>query len=379
MKSNRTVQYSATGYPQRRSFETSELRNITTSRILYLLSSADGIYSTFQVLDSNGQALSGVRVLAERQFSGVWTTIGNDDTDDSGAVTFWVNPDFDHRFTFIKSGCTTQTFDVRPTQTNYLITMSCTTSTSITEIYPSTIEGIRYNHQPRSGILSPGIYNFSYIVASDQDNLIGALFQIINASNSAVLMENSSSCTPSGCSLWGNFTVTDGSYIKGAYYIDVGGGWLLLEGDAYWRTINSTVSDFGTIKDFMLNFNSFFGTWDSENVDVSNRKEFTKFVFIFFFLCLFYAFFNKFTGYDAANPGLVIYFLVVLILMGSMSAGVSCVDQGCQGLFYYGSLFGLDAGERAGFAAGFLNNYILAIVTLFIAGGHLLSVMRRNS
>jgi len=98
-------------------------------QFLYLLSFADGIYSTIQVVDQDGDKISDVEVTVERQFSGIWTVIGQETTDDAGLVTFWLNPDFVHDFTFTKSGLTTYETSFAPTQTSYSVTLAGGTTT----------------------------------------------------------------------------------------------------------------------------------------------------------------------------------------------------------------------------------------------------------
>ena len=151
MKNNRTIQYSSTGYPQRKYDDNTDLTSTITHKTLYLLSSSDGIYSTIQVIDENGNIITGVEVEIERQFSGAWTIIGKESSDSAGTVTFWVNPDYSHRFTFTKSGCVTSTQTIRPTQTTYTASMNCGGSSNV--IYASTIDGIKWFKTPSSGIL----------------------------------------------------------------------------------------------------------------------------------------------------------------------------------------------------------------------------------
>ena len=81
LHNNLTFQYASTGYPQRVHVRASDLTNVTTNQVLYLLSSTDGIYSSIQVVDAAGASISGVIVQVERQFSGVWTLIGQDISD----------------------------------------------------------------------------------------------------------------------------------------------------------------------------------------------------------------------------------------------------------------------------------------------------------
>ena len=290
VNTNASVQYSYTGYPQRRYIDNGGvLTNSTTQKVLYLLASGDGIYSTIQVTDTGGAAVVGATVTIERQFVGVWTIVGQDTTDSAGQATFWVNPNYDHRIQVTHPDCTTQTHTIRPTQTAYGISLSCTGISS--DVYISTIEGLRYNHYPASGVISPGQYNFSFIVESSKFNLQNIKFRLLNASG-AQINSSSLACNSSGGITSILHYVNNGDNIKGLYYIDIGTGDILIEADAYWRSIATNVSSSGTVRNFMLNFRSLFDDWHDPDTDVSNKKEFSRFLFIFLGIAIFMAFFN---------------------------------------------------------------------------------------
>lgn len=378
LHNTRNVQFSSEGYPQRAYDASSDLTNVTLNKTLYLLSSADGIYTTIQVIDASERVVSGVEVTVERQFSGIWTIVGQSNTDSSGSVTFWVNPDYEHRFTFVHDDCTTTTETIKPTQTNYIQTISCLGTSEETGVYASPIEGLRYSRFPASGIIAPGITNFTFTIVSTKDNIIGVKFEILNATDFTVLMQQNSTCTTSGCTIYGIYDIPEGARLRGRYFVDLGSGYFLIEGDAAWITITPYSGDHGTLKNFFLNFNRMFVVSDSPTAEDRNKQEFSKFVFIFFLFAVVYSLFNKATGYDAANPGLIIFPLAVLILMGSLAAGFDCANHGCQGMFYYYDFGGQTITEKLGRTSGFMNNYILALMSGFIGFGYFLSTMKRN-
>jgi hypothetical protein len=58
-----------------------------------------------QVVDQNSNKVSGATVTASRYLSnGNYVTVSQISTGDDGGVTFWLNPDYSHRFTFVKTG-----------------------------------------------------------------------------------------------------------------------------------------------------------------------------------------------------------------------------------------------------------------------------------
>lgn len=112
-------------YPQRiYDAEVIDYTNTTTNLTLYLLGTTDGIYVTFQVINTANLVLSGVEVKAIREISGTDVTVGIGTTGADGGVTLWLNPDFSHDFTFTKSGFDVLETSFAPTQSAYTITLS---------------------------------------------------------------------------------------------------------------------------------------------------------------------------------------------------------------------------------------------------------------
>ncbi|MHA1869245.1 MAG: hypothetical protein ACTSXD_14485, partial [Candidatus Heimdallarchaeaceae archaeon] len=155
------VQYKhGTDYPQRIWAPSTQTYNSTlTEKTLYLLSSVDGIYVTYQVLDSVGNQLQGVEVTATRTIEGETFIIGIGETDAAGAVTFWMNPDFVHTITFSKSGYATSSVSQFPTQTTYTVTLGSSSTSGINDY----IRGITYQIKPNPGITlnASQLYNFN--------------------------------------------------------------------------------------------------------------------------------------------------------------------------------------------------------------------------
>ena len=112
-----------------------------------------------------------------------------------------------------------------------------------------------------------------------------------------------------------------------------------------------------------------FDEWGAEEVDLNNKIEYSKFVFVFMFLAIVLALFNKSIGnYDGQYPGAFALGITLLIWTASLAGGLNG-----QGFFFYSGLFGNTAG------ANFMNNYILAIMSSFMAASIILATARRNS
>ena len=119
-----TFKYEKTDYPLRTfTYTNKELSNTTTTKVLYLLPTAEGIYVTLSVINSAENPLEDVNVVVSRVISGSLETIGQGTTDVSGSITFWLNPNFQHYFNFTKSGYNNYNAVFTPTQTGYTITM----------------------------------------------------------------------------------------------------------------------------------------------------------------------------------------------------------------------------------------------------------------
>lgn len=357
MKNIRSVQYASPGYPQRKYDASSDLTNITTNKTLYLLSSSDGIYSTIQVVDQEGDKISDIEVTVERDFVGVPTVVGQETTDDAGLVTFWVNPDYDHRFTFAGDSCTGTTVTIRPTQTQYTQQLQCGVSD---DIYVSQIEGIKYARTPATGIIQANTYNFTYQLVSSKDNIVNASFELVNSSDGTVLNSTWSTCTSSGCTLWFEYTVNFGDDIKGKYYLDVGNGSFLLEGDARWRVIDIPTAGKAGFGTFIRDMKYVIDEWG----DDSDTADFNRLVIIFFFMCLAISALNYQFGNDTTNPGAFLIIMTFVILMGSIVGGTTG-----QGFFYFNNLTGTT----------FINNYILLGFTLVITISYFINVNRQAS
>jgi len=142
-----SIQYKNTASPQRIAQETLLLTNTTTNKTLYLLGSTEGIYVTYQVLSSVGDAISGVSVNATRTIDGETVIVGVGTTDSAGSITFWLNPDFLHTLTFAKTGYTTYTLNQFPTQSTYTVTLGTASGVDINDY----IRGITYVVKPNFG------------------------------------------------------------------------------------------------------------------------------------------------------------------------------------------------------------------------------------
>jgi len=193
-----TFKYSNTTHPQRTyTLDDYFLSNSTTNVTLYLLGSADGIYTTFQVLSTPGEPISGVDSRANRSIGGTSSEIGSGTTGADGGVTFWVNPDYSHTFVFSKSGYSTYVTTITPTQSSYTVYLN-TTGEAVTVSEVS--RGVRYVISPGDyTLVNDTSYRFGYNLSSDYWELDGFGFTIKN--NDSVVLGEASSVVGTGGNL----------------------------------------------------------------------------------------------------------------------------------------------------------------------------------
>jgi hypothetical protein len=418
-------------YPQRIYSNSSiTLTNTSKTISLPLLSAADGQWVQIVAADTNGLAINGVDVLVTRSIGGIETVLGHSITDASGAVTFFLSPSYPHTFYLSKEDCSNITSIITPTQTSYVLTMSCTAS------YPtspgnSTLEGLRYWRHPLPGILTTtGNTTFAYYVDSMVYSIERAYF-VVSHSNGTIVFTNQSNattnyCNQTSCFLTGTYNVQIGDHLKGAYYVDVGTGYILLDADADWKNLG-VFTDSPHVQNFFKHLSEASNSWnDVDNCGayetevicegkgclwndttstcsviricsnygltgnetqkeenclangcyyegatgtcynwvLKNRQEFSRIVLIFLVLAIILAIFGRITGYDAQNPGVFLLLLMAVIAIGSWSDGF-----GGTGYFYYSDLT----------EYRIFNNWILFIITGLMSGGYWASVVRRQT
>lgn len=338
-------QFAASGYPQRRfAVDNSILTNGTSATTLYLLATADGIYSSYQVQDTAGSPIDAVTVTVERQFTGVWTTVNQDNTGSDGIVTFWVNPDYDHRFTFSKSGYDTTILTIRPTQSIYTVVMGGSVAAS-NVTYTSYMEGIDYTINPRPGFIDRNTtYTFEFNITASSGNLV---YYSMNLTNGTDLLASVFGTTATGSNL---SIVTSTGYNKtiyGEYYIDIGNGIYLID-PSVWsiRTINAGNY---SMKNFWENLRDDYIATDIDS-------HYTMLFFFFFVFFLLVAAFTRFSQVEMTNPAITLIPISCIIIIASV-AGFFTID----------------------FAPStFINKFGIALVYCFFTFGIILSKWRTS-
>ena len=243
------VQYKqGTDYPQRiwnPSVQT--YTSTATNQSLYLLSSVDGIYVTFQIINTADQLISGVDVTAVREISGSDVEVASGTTSAAGSVTFWLNPDFVHTFTFSKTGYDTYSYDDTPTQTSYTVTLGQAQS-----VQNDTFRGIDYSLIPTNTYLENDTnYTFGFNLTSSYWDVSEYGFSLRLANGTTI---DGGSTGTEGTELTLSYDVNNQSIIYMDYYWVINGNYT--RATRYWIVQNTEYEGY-SIKTFFTDLNSY--------------------------------------------------------------------------------------------------------------------------
>ncbi|KKM82046.1 hypothetical protein LCGC14_1323570, partial [marine sediment metagenome] len=173
------ITYSATNYPQRiLTVDPAVFSSTTQTRDLLLLNTNDGIFTTFRVIDAFQNPLDDTSVSFTKATDTV--IIESKLTDDSGTVSFFINPDQSYIFTFTKSGFVTSTFTLTITDTEVrTITLESAAAAQVTSFFAS----ISYFFEPKNEILNNDTnINFRFNSTSSFWDITDCSFKLRNAS-----------------------------------------------------------------------------------------------------------------------------------------------------------------------------------------------------
>lgn len=300
---NASITYKADGYPQRIYAQSNDISNETTYTQLYLLSTSDGQYVTFQTQDQYAQIINGVTIIIEKQVEGTYVKIEEDLTDSSGSVTFFLDPDDSHRITAEKEGYTINIQTIRPTQNLYTIVMSDGTSIVTDFMW----EGIRYNTWPRTGtFLAPNTsYDFGFNVTGTIGNITSCKIEITNSSFD--IIGSTVGCNAYGGNITLNLGTSSHNKLFGNYYINFGSGYELLKSNDVWMVELINVSSSGALLwELMANFK------DYEGFGTGNKAEFNRITFFFILLVILLGLFTRATGMEVVFGLTMGYTLLIL-------------------------------------------------------------------
>jgi len=339
------MHYLYTLYPTRTLTELFSLTSTVTNKVLYLLSTSTGIYSTYQVVTPGNQVIQGAHLIVTRIISGSTVVVADGYTDSAGTVTFFLNPNYDHTITVSASGYASQTITLKPSSSTYTITMG---GSGEYFQFSSLLEGVTYNFYPASGIISSGVHNFTFEVFSSLYALQNCSMQIRNISTTLYTVTG---CINSSRGYLSQvINVTKHPQLYGNYSIRINDTWLQIEGDARWKNFaNESSSGIGaSLKDALKDLYS-LPEWGTD----AQKSDFSRIVFFFLFFAIILAGINFYSSYDTAYPGSLFWIMTPVVLLLTIING-----PGGPGFFY------LAGATNLGFGGSFtsvVDNWILPV------------------
>lgn len=304
-----TLSYAGTGYPTRNSNIASQvIYSSLVTKVLYLLSaSGSHIYTTFITATQTNSPIQGVSVTVEKQISGIWTTLEQTTSDAAGSVTFWLDQSTSYRITANKTGYASSQFSITPSQSIYTILME-TSSGNIT--YTSDIEGINWLIGPNQGLISEGVHTFYFNLTANKGNVVGCKMELVN--NNSVAVSTTTGCSSFGGNLSADFDTTGYKVITGRYSINIGGGYFVVDADAYWFLMPLNKSG-TTLVDFFTDLkNTDLGLFGED----TGHREYTMIVLTFLIIVITCASLS-YAGWDMATQGGILLLLLPLIWIAS--------------------------------------------------------------
>jgi len=262
-----------TDYPQRTwNPGLKSYTNGTANQTLYLLSDDDGRSITFQVVNPANEVLSNVLVVGTTSIGGVSTIVARGTTDSAGTITFWLNPDVSHTFNFSRTGFTTQTETIIPTQTNYIITMGEVSTILVTDY--SLRMNISLEPSKDTQLYNDTTYNFNMSITSGYWTLEGFGFSL-RLSNGTTLDSVSSSANGGMVSI--NLDTLNYSRIIMEYNWTVNGTTLIRR--TSWNVFNTGYTQW-SIGTFFTDLNTYL------NTDMFGLDDFGRTLIVYFILFL---------------------------------------------------------------------------------------------
>ncbi len=158
-----SFQYEAPGYQQRVVEFVQSFNSTLTTNILFLLSDADGLFVTFQVINTAEQTIENAIINASRIIDSIDTIVGTGLTSAAGTRTFWLNPNFLHTINVFKAGFPQFSTSLFPDQTAFTINLGGTAAGGEEDF----TQGITVDIFPKGSLLNPNeSFVFNYTLGS---------------------------------------------------------------------------------------------------------------------------------------------------------------------------------------------------------------------
>jgi hypothetical protein len=220
---------------------TTTISNVTTNTTLFLLPTADGQATTFQVVNIVDQPIEGATVTLARSGFG---TVSQTNTGASGTTTVFLNPNLEYALTVLRTGFTTfQTTQTFPTN-SFTVTLGGGVNASInTSDYTA---GVAYDFGPKIRPLANNTYyNFNFSMTSS--NWIVSSFAMYVRNESGFLLGSNISTENAG-TVWLNLSTGNHSKLTAE-------GYWIIQGEQQnrtttWQVVNEGDTSFSILQFF---------------------------------------------------------------------------------------------------------------------------------
>jgi len=197
--------------------DTLTLSNSTTNTDLFLLPTDEGIFVTFQVLNSANQPIEGAEVTLERSGFGI---ISQSTTPASGTVSIFLNPNLVYTLTVQKSGFQTFTTTQSFSDSQYTVVLGGGTESNFTDY----TRGISVEVKPPLGVLANSTdIQFNFTLNSTFYDLDEFGFSLHNRTDPTVVFRSNSSTATAGGILTATINTGNNGTIQMDYYWIVDG------------------------------------------------------------------------------------------------------------------------------------------------------------
>jgi len=143
--------------------------NVTTGVNLFVVQTSEGIFARFKTVDQFENVITRVQSISRAFVGGDSVIVEESVTDDSGVVTFFVNPDTVYNFTFIKTGFPRTSFTLRPTSTDLFTVVM---GEGVARENQSIFTGIISSFSPSVLVLNNNtVYDFDFNLSSSFWNI----------------------------------------------------------------------------------------------------------------------------------------------------------------------------------------------------------------
>ena len=194
-----------TGYPQRTYITT--INDYTAVTIYaYLLDSEHGMYVRFHIVSIANAPIPNALVTAMKLINNSYVAVEQGKTDDSGTVTFWLDPTVTYKIKVEATGFVSKIVDIQPTSPDFTIILATDIDVSFNHVFST----ISYKIEPPISSIDlnqTAIARINFTI-SDSSGLLSYWGMNVTAANGTLLYQQKITSSPSGGSIYAEINLT---------------------------------------------------------------------------------------------------------------------------------------------------------------------------